>query len=144
MAADLSAYAASMLQFLFGIAPVLVFLFVGLVLVLLKSRLTGNAGPQLITLNLPRLPRAERPKAHVVSQAIAAPPPRNSLCTACVYAHVLRGYQPYEVLIACGYAFPPPEVPFPVRECSDYKPKRKRSGVEIASEGVVSFPPLDN
>jgi hypothetical protein len=54
------------------------------------------------------------------------------------------GYEPCEVLIACGYAFPPREVPFPVRECTDYKPKRKRSGVEIASEGVVSFPPLDN
>ena len=72
------------------------------------------------------------------------PAPRNSLCTACVYAHVVRGYEPCEVLIACGYAFPPREVPFPVRECTDYKPKRKRSGVEIASEGVVSFPPLDN
>jgi hypothetical protein len=57
---------------------------------------------------------------------------------------VVRGYEPYEVPIACGYAFPPREVPFPVRECSDYKPKRKRNGVEIASEGVVSFPPLDN
>jgi hypothetical protein len=37
MAADFSAYAVSMLQFLFGIAPVLVFLFVRLTLALLKS-----------------------------------------------------------------------------------------------------------
>jgi hypothetical protein len=133
-----------MLQFLFGIAPVLVFLFVRLALVLLKSWLTGKGGPKLITLNLPRLRRAERAETHVVSPAIAAPPPRNSLCTVCVYAHVVRGYEPFEVLIACGYAFPPREVPFPGRECSDYKPKRKRSGVELASEGVVSFPPLDN
>jgi hypothetical protein len=144
MAADLSAYAPSMLQFLFGIAPVLVFLFVRLVLVLLKSWLTGKGGPQLITLNLPRLRGAKRAETHVVSPAIAAPSPRNSLCAACVYAHVVQGYEPFEVLIACGYAFPPQEVPFPVRECSDYKPKRKRSGVEIASEGLVSFPPLDN
>lgn len=133
-----------MLRFLFGIAPVLVFLFVRLTLVLLKSWLSGKGGPKLITLNLPRLRRAERPEAHVVSQAIAAAPPRNSLCTACVYAHMVRSYGPFEVLIACGYAFPPREVPFPVRTCTDYKPKRKRSGVEIASEGVVSFPPLDN
>jgi hypothetical protein len=133
-----------MLQFLFGIAPMLAFLFVRLALVSLEARLTGKGGPQLITLNLRRLRSAKRAEPHVVSQAIAPPLPRNSLCTACVYAHVVRGYEPYEVLIACGYAFPPREVPFPVRECSDYKPKRKRSGVEIASEGVVSFPPLDN
>jgi hypothetical protein len=133
-----------MLQFLVGIAPVIVFLFVRLALVLLKSWRTGKGGPQLITLNLPRLHRAERAETHFVSRAIAAPPPRNSLCTACLYAHVVRGYEPFEVLIACGYAFPPRVVPFPVRECSDHKPKRKRSGVEIASEGVVSFPPLDN
>jgi len=144
MAADLSAYAASMLQFLFGIAPVLVSGFVRLALVLLKSWLTGKGGPKLITLNLPRLRHVEPPQAHVVSQAIAPAAPRNSLCTACVYAHVVRGYEPFEVLIACGYACPPREVPFPVSECSDHKPKRKRSGVEIASEGVVSFPPLDN
>src|ERR1700693_8913 len=133
-----------MLQFLFGIAPVLVFLFVRLALVLLKSWLSGKGERQLITLNLPRLRRAEPPQAHVVSQAIAPDAPRNSLCTACVYAHVVRGYEPFEVLIACGYAFPPREVPFPVSKCTDYKPKRKQSGVEIASEGVVSFPPLDN
>ncbi len=143
MAADLSAYATSMLPFLFGIAPVLVFLFVRLALVMLKSWLTGKGGPKLITLNLPRLHGAKAREAQVVSPAIV-PPSRNSLCAVCVYAHVVRGYEPYEVLIACGYAFPPREVPFPVRECSDYKPKRKRSGVEIASEGVVSFPPLDN
>ena len=133
-----------MFQFLFGIAPVLVFLFVRLALVLLKSWLIGKGGPKLITLNLPPLRGAKAREADVVSLAIAPPLPRNSLRTACVYAHVVRGYEPYEVLIACGYAFPPREVPFPVRECSDYKPERKRSGVEIASEGVVSFPPLDN
>jgi hypothetical protein len=132
-----------MLQFLFGIAPVLVFLFVRLMLVLLKSCLAGKGGPQLITLNLPRLRGAKAREAHIVSPAVALPS-RNSLCTACVYAHVVRGYEPFEVLIACGYAFPPREVPFPVRECSDYKPKRKRNDVEIASEGAVSFPPLDN
>jgi hypothetical protein len=133
-----------MFQFLFGIAPVLVFLFARLALVLLKSWHTGKGGPKLITLNLPRLRGAKAREADVVSPAVATPMPRNSLCTMCVYAHVVRGYEPFEVLIACGYAFPPREVPFPVRECSDYKPKRKRSGVEIASEGVVSFPPLDN
>lgn len=119
-------------------------LFVRLALVLLKVWRTGKGGPKLITLNIPRRRRNDLSALHVPSLTTVPPAPRNSLCTACVYAHVVRGYEPCEVLIACGYAFPPREVPFPVRECTDYKPKRKRSGVEIASEGVVSFPPLDN
>ena len=133
-----------MFRFLVGIAPGLVFLFVRLALVLLKAWRTGKGGPKLITLSIPRRRRNDLSALHVGSLITVPPAPRNSLCTACVYAHVVRGYEPCEVLIACGYAFPPREVPFPVRECTDYKPKRKRSGVEIASEGVVSFPPLDN
>jgi len=133
-----------MFRFLVGIARGLVFLFVRLALVLLKIWHTGKGGPKLITLSIPRPREVELLETRAVSPVSVLTAPRNSLCTACVYAHVVRGYEPCEVLIACGYAFPPREVPFPVRECTDYKPKRKRSGVEIASEGVVSFPPLDN
>jgi hypothetical protein len=30
-------------------------------------------------------------------------------------------------------------VPFPVRECTDYRPKRERHGAEIAIEGAESL-----
>jgi hypothetical protein len=79
----LSAYATSMLQFLFAIAPVLVFLLVCLALVMLKSWLTGKGEPKLITLNLPRLHGAKAREAQVASAAIA-PSSRNSLCAVCV------------------------------------------------------------
>jgi hypothetical protein len=134
-----------MFRFLAGIPPGLAFLFVRLALVLRKAWHTGKGGLTSIKLSIPRRRRNDLSALHVRFLTTVPLVPRNSLCTACVYAHVVRGYEPCEVLIACGYAFPPREVSlFPVRECTDYKPKRKRSGVEIASEGVVSFPPLDN
>jgi hypothetical protein len=133
-----------MFRFLAGIAPGLAFLFVRLALVVLKAWPAGKGGPTLIKWSIPRRRRNDLSALHIPSLTTVPLVPRNSLCTACVYAHVVRGYEPCEVLIACGHAFPLREVPFPVRECTDYKPKRKRSGVEIASEGVVSFPPLDN
>ena len=133
-----------MFEFVSGIAPVFVFLLIRLALASLRARHAGKGGPKLIKLSFPRLRRAGLFEARVPSLADAPPPPRKSLCTACVYAHVVRGYESCEVLIVCGYAFPPREVFFPVRECTDYNPKRKCNGVEIASEGAVSFPPLDN
>ena len=133
-----------MFEFVSGIAPVFVFLLIRLALAGLRARRAGKGGPKLIKLSFPRLRRAGLFEARVPSLADAPPPPRQSLCTSCVYAHVVRGYEPCEVLIVCGYAFPPREVPFPVRECTDYKPKRECNGVEIASEGAVSFPPLGN
>ena len=133
-----------MFEFISGIAPVLVFLFFRLVVAGLQARHTGKGGPKLITLSIPRPRRAESPETLVVSRVDAPPSPRKSLCIACVYSHVVRGYEPCEVLIVCGHAFLPREVFFPVRECTDYNPKRECNGVEIASEGAVSFPPLDN
>ena len=133
-----------MFEFISGIAPVFVCLLIRLALAGLRARHAGKGGPKLINLSIPRLRRTELFAARVPSLADVPPPPRQSLCTSCVYAHAVRGYEPCEVLIVCGYAFPPREVPFPVRECTDYKPKRKCNGVEIASEGAVSFPPLDN
>jgi hypothetical protein len=133
-----------MFEFTSGIAPVFVCLLIRLALAGLRARHAGKGRPKLIKLSFPRLRRAGLFEARVPSLADAPPPPRQSLCTSCVYAHVVRGYEPCEVLIVCGYAFPPREVPFPVRECTDYKPKRECNGVEIASEGAVSFPPLGN
>ena len=133
-----------MFEFISGIAPVFVFLLIRLAVAGLRARYDGKGGPKLITLSIPRLRRAEPRETPSVSRADVPPPPRKSLCIACVYSHVVRGYEPGEVLIVCGYAFPPREVLFPVRECTDYKPKRECNGVEIASEGAVSFPSLDN
>jgi hypothetical protein len=133
-----------MFEFISGIAPVFVFILIRLAVAGQRARYGGKGGPKLIKLTIPRLRRTELFAARVPSLVDVPPPPRKSLCMACVYSHVVRGYEPCEVLIVCGYAFPPREVSFPARECSDYKPKRKRSGVEIASEGAVSFPPLDN
>lgn len=48
-----------------------------------------------------------------------------------------------EEMIACGYMFPAREVLFPVRECTDYRPKRERNRVEIATERAVCILPLD-
>jgi hypothetical protein len=133
-----------MFEFASGIAPAFVFLLIRLALAGLRARHAGKGGPKLIKLSFPRLRRTELFGARVPSLADAPPPPRKSLCMGCVYAHVVRGYEPCEVLIVCGYAFPPREVHFPVRECTDYKPKRECNGVEIASEGAVSLPPLGN
>jgi hypothetical protein len=100
----------------------------------------------MITLKLPRLTVSVPPVlavAPVAGPAMPpAPMPRSSLCAGCVYAHIVRGYEPGEQMIFCGYAYPQREILFPVRECTDYKPKRERDGAEKALEGVVSFPPL--
>lgn len=86
-----------------------------------------TGGPGFIQLNLPRAP---------------APEPE-SLCASCVFAHVVRGYQRGEEIIACGYAFPQRDIFFAVRECTDHKPRRECNGAEIASEGAVNLPPLE-
>ena len=93
-----------------------------------RARKAG--GPNMLKLNLPR--------------AVAVPPPAPvSLCASCAFAHVVRGYLAAQELVVCGYAFPSREVLFAVRECTDHKPKRERSGVEIACEGTVCSPSLE-
>jgi hypothetical protein len=89
-------------EFVSGIAPVFVFLLIHLALAGLRARLAGKGGPKLIKLSFPRLRRAGLFEARVPSLAAVPPPPRQSLCTACVYAHMVRGYEPCEVLIVCG------------------------------------------
>lgn len=66
-----------------------------------------------------------------------------TLCNYCAYAHIVHGYGMGEEMIACGYMFPAREVLFRVHECTDYRPKRERNRVEIASERAVCILPLD-
>ena len=68
----------------------------------------GEGGSQMIMLKLTAMPIVVR----------------KTLCTACVYSHVVRGYEKHEELIFCGYAFPPREILFPVRECTDFRAER--------------------
>jgi hypothetical protein len=102
-----------------------------------------KGGLATITLKFPRLIVTAPAMPTVAPAPQTAPVPRPSLCTGCVYAHIVRGYEPGERMIFCGYAYPQREILFPVRECTDYKPKRERDGAEKAIEGAVSFPPLD-
>jgi hypothetical protein len=78
--------------------------------------------------------------ARVAAVGPKASPPPESLCVSCVFAHVVRGYERGEEIIACGFAFPPRDMLFAVRECTDHKPKRESSGAENAYEGTVSLP----
>ena len=67
----------------------------------------------------------------------------DTFCNYCVYAHIVRGYGMGEEMIACGYMFPAREVLFRVHECTDYRPKRERNRVEIATGRAVRILPLD-
>jgi len=97
----------------------------------------------MITLKFPR-PTVTAPAVPTVGPVSdPAPVPRPSLCAGCVYAHIVQGYEPGERMIFCRYAYPQRETPFPVRECTAYRPKREREGAEKAIEGAVSFPRLD-
>ena len=58
---------------------------------------------------------------------------RKTLCTACEYSHVVRGHEKHEEMILCGYAFPPREILFPVRECTDFRAER---GTTVALTAV--------
>jgi len=94
-------------------------------------RAVKTSRPGMIQLNLPR------------AYGGLTPPARESLCHSCALAHIVRGYERGEELVTCGYVFPPREVLFAVRTCTDHKPKRERSDAEIANEGTVGFPPLE-
>jgi hypothetical protein len=91
----------------------------------------------LTVLKLTRLfQRAPAPTLKLAA-AVAPPPVRQSLCTECVYAHVARAYEPGEEIVLCGYAFPPRDILFPVRECTDFRPKRATNGTVSMAEAVV-------
>jgi hypothetical protein len=91
-----------------GIAPLLVYWAIRIAVACVHTWLAEKGGPKMINLSLPR----------------AAPVARESLCYGCVFAHIVQGYLPGEELIVCGYAFPPREVPFPVRACTDFRAKQ--------------------
>ena len=75
-----------------------------------------------------RLPAGEGESQMIMLKLTATPiVVRKTLCTACVYSHVVRGYEKHEELIFCGYAFPPREILFPVRECTDFRAGRELS-----------------
>jgi hypothetical protein len=93
-----------------------------------------------LTVTAPKVP-AVVPVAEPVTPPASVP--RASLCAGCVYAHIVRGYEPGEQMIFFGFAYSQREILFPVRQCTDYRPKRERDGAEKAVEGVVSFPPLE-
>lgn len=49
---------------------------------------------------------------------------KKTLCADCTFSHRVRGYAPGQELVFCGYAFPLREVPFPVKQCTDFKAER--------------------
>lgn len=56
--------------------------------------------------------------------------PPITLCATCVFSHIVTGYAPQERIVFCGYAFPLREVPFAVKECTDFKTERPL-GMEV-------------
>jgi hypothetical protein len=74
---------------------------------------------------------------------VRAEPEPEPLCYGCVYSHIVRGAKPDEEMIECGYAFPARVLPFRVRECTDYRPKRERNRVDEVNESVVCILPLE-
>ena len=92
----------------------IVFCLIRIAMELVRSRTrlaVEKGGPRMITLDL-------RSARRVV---------RKTLCIGCVCSHIVRGYEPGEELIFCGYAFPPREMLFRVRECTDFRADRVRA-----------------
>lgn len=101
---------------------VIAFLLIPIAMQLVRGRwvlvAAKRGGPRMITLDL----RAAR-------QIV-----RKTLCIGCVYSHIVRGYQPREELIFCGYAFPQREILFPVRECTDFRADRVQTTDTVTLE----------
>lgn len=79
-----------------------------------QASVVRKGGPQVITLNL----------------QFARTVTRNTLCTRCVFSHIVDGYEPQERIVFCGFAFPLREVPFAVKECTDLRSARP-VGMEV-------------
>lgn len=116
----------------------LAILFGGLAIRLIRIAMPAFRGIVALTVPHPGMIELKLPSGFA-----ARPTPPESLCTLCVFAHVVRGYERGEEIIACGYAFPPRDILFAVRECTDHKSKRECGGAEIAYEGAVNLPPLE-
>jgi hypothetical protein len=106
------------------------------------SRRSRERKGGFMLLKLPRLLRRAPAPSLKLAGLVTPPVPivtpaplvRKLLCTECVFAHVVRGFEPAEELILCGYAFPPREILFVVRECTDYRPKRSMTKKESIAE----------
>jgi hypothetical protein len=106
------------------------------------SRRSRERKGGFMLLKLPRLLRRAPAPSLKLAGLVTPPGPivtpaplvRKPLCTECVFAHVVRGFEPAEELILCGYAFPPREILFVVRECTDYRPKRSMTKRESIAE----------
>jgi hypothetical protein len=123
------------------ISPLLTVLLFRLAFTAFRRSRGRKGGPMLI--NLPRLLRRTPAPSLKLAGLVTPPVPivtppaplvRKPLCTDCVFAHVVRGFEPAEELILCGYAFPPREILFLVRECTDYRPKRSITKKESIAE----------
>jgi hypothetical protein len=75
---------------------------------------------------------------------------RTSLCDTCAFSRIVLGYGAGESLVTCGYPYPPQFIPFPVRDCSDYKAKREveqavnRSSVEGGTRELLAAATVRN
>ena len=106
-----------------AIPPVLMFLVVRIVssnAVRIWRARKGGSG--MIRLKLPRMFAAVTPVEAPAPVHVSVP--RTSLCAGCLFEHIVRGYEPGEMMIFCVYAYPQREILFPVRECTDYADRR--------------------
>jgi hypothetical protein len=71
-----------------------------------------KGGTAMILLKIPR---------PVAVDVAVAPAPPKSLCYECVYSRIVRGFEPNEELITCGFGFPPRDIYFAVRSCTDFR-----------------------
>ena len=72
-----------------------------------------------------------RPVVEVTIAPVAPAPPK-SLCLECAFSHVVRGFEPNEQLITCGFGFPPRDIYFPVRSCTDFRKPRDNFNPDVA------------
>jgi hypothetical protein len=94
------------------------FAFLALRAVVSRSKKGGNA---MILLKIPR----------PVAVAVAPAPPK-SLCVECAFSHIVRGFEPTEELITCGFGFPPRDIYFAVRSCTDFRKQRDSFNSDVA------------
>ena len=96
------------------------------------SRRTKKGGTAMILLRIPR-------PAPVAAEVAVAPIARKSLCYECVYSRIVRGFEPNEELITCGFGFPMRDIYFPVRSCTDFRRERDNFASDVA-DLVASAP----
>lgn len=92
-----------MLAYIFGYLAARVI--TSLVRAVVRTAVVRKGGSPVITLDL----RSAR---------IASP---RTLCASCVFSHIIAGYAQQEQIVFCGYAFPLREIPFAVKDCTDFK-----------------------